>query len=102
MKESKLTFKKSRFRLITTDSDHGNPVYPNLSRYIEITRPNQVCGADFTYVQLRNEYIYLAVEIDLFGRRCIGWSLSRNLDTIPATIDMMRALTKVISPLDNP
>ncbi len=92
MKENKLTFKKSRFRLITTDSDHGNPVYPNLARYIEITRPNQVWGADFTYVQLRNEYIYLAVEIDLFGRRCIGWSLSRNLDTDTALDALQMAL----------
>jgi transposase InsO family protein len=81
MREAKLTFRKSRFRLITTDSEHGNPVYPNLIRRMKITRPNQVWGADFTYVQLRNEYIYLAVEINLYGRRVIGWSLSRNLDT---------------------
>ena len=41
----------------------------------------EVQGTDFTYVQLRNEYIYLTVEIDLYGRLVIGWSLSRNLDT---------------------
>lgn len=72
MRQSKLTFKKNRFRLITTDSGHGNPVYPNLIRYLEITRPNQVWGGDITYVQLRGEYIYLAVELDIYGRRIIG------------------------------
>jgi len=92
MREAKLTFRKSRFRLITTDSEHGNPVYPNLIRRMKITRPNQVWGADFTYVQLRNEYIYLAVEIDLYGRRVIGWSLSRNLDTDTALDALQRAL----------
>jgi transposase InsO family protein len=92
IREAKLTFRKSIFRLITTDSKHGNPVHPNLIRRMEITRPNQVWGADFTYVQLRNEYIYLAVEIDLYGRRVIGWSLSRNLDTDTALDALQMAL----------
>ena len=92
MRENKFTFKKSRFRLITTDSEHGNLVYPNLIRNMKVTRPNQVWGADFTYIQLRNEYVYLAVELDLYGRRCIGWSLSRNLDTDTALDALQMAL----------
>ena len=48
---------------------------------MNITRPNQVWASDFTYIQLGKEFVYLAVELDLFGRRCLGWSLSRNLDT---------------------
>jgi len=81
MRENNLTFKRKMFRLMTTDSEHGNPVYPNLVKRMKITRPNQVWASDLTYVQLKDDFIYLAVVLDLYGRRCIGWSLSRHLDT---------------------
>jgi putative transposase len=80
MKKHGLTVKRKRFSPITTDSEHDNPVYPNLVRGLEITGPNQVWAADFTYIQLRKEFIFLAVELDIYARRVIGWSLSRDLD----------------------
>ena len=80
MKKHGLTVKRKRFSPITTDSEHDNPVYPNLVRGLEVTSPNQVWAADFTYIQLRKEFIFLAVELDIYARRVIGWSLSRDLD----------------------
>jgi len=81
MKENNLLFKKKRFKPTTTDSNHNNEVYPNLIKGIEIVRPNQVWASDITYIRLLNDFVYLAVIIDLYARRCIGWELSRNLDT---------------------
>lgn len=81
MKENGLTFKRNRWHPITTDSEHENPVYPNLVRGLNVTDSNQVWAADFTYIQLRTGFAYLAVELDVHSRRCIGWSLSRKLDT---------------------
>jgi transposase InsO family protein len=92
MKENNLTFRRKKWSPITTDSEHSNPVYPNLVGGMKITGPNQVWGADFTYIQLQKEYVYLAVELDLFGRRIIGWSLSRNLDTATALDALQMAL----------
>ena len=59
---------------------------------MKVTRPNQVWVADFTYIQIRNEYAYLAVELDIHTRRCLGWSLSRNLDTTTALDALQMAL----------
>jgi putative transposase len=79
MKENGLLFKHKTFHPIATDSEHDNPVYPNLVRGLNITGPNQVRASDFTYIQLRKEFVFLAVELDLHSRRCIGWALSRDL-----------------------
>jgi transposase InsO family protein len=92
MRENGLTFKVKKFKPVTTDSEHDNPIYPNLVRGLRITRPNQVWAADFTYIQLRKEFVYLAVELDLHSRRCLGWSLSRSLDTNTALEALQMAL----------
>jgi transposase InsO family protein len=80
MRLHRLTIKKKKFKVITTDSEHGNPVYPNLILGMEITKPNQVWAADFTYIQVKNRFVYLAVELDLYSRRILGWALGPNLD----------------------
>jgi transposase InsO family protein len=80
MRQDNLLCLKKRFRLITTDSNHGLPVYPNLLKGAKITGPNQVWASDITYVRLMHEHIYLAVILDLYSRKCIGWDLSRNID----------------------
>jgi putative transposase len=64
----------------TTDSNHAFPRYPNLVADLEITRPDQVWVADITYIRLRQEFIYLAVLMDVFTRNIRGWHLGRNLD----------------------
>lgn len=92
MRENGLIIKHHHRTICTTNSDHGNLVYPNLVMGMKIDRPNQVWAADFTYVQLQKEFIYLAVEFDVYTRRCIGWSLSRKLDTDTALDVLYMAL----------
>ena len=71
---------KKKFKPMTTDSNHGLPIYPNLLKSSKITGMNQFWASDITYVRLRHEHIYLAVILDLYSRKCIGWELSRNID----------------------
>jgi putative transposase len=72
---------KHRFIPRTTDSDHDNPVYPNLIRDVVITHPDQVWAGDITYIQLEKGFAYLACILDLCTRKCIGWNMSKNLRT---------------------
>jgi transposase InsO family protein len=92
MKEDNLLCVKKRFRVQTTDSDHGEMVYPNLARNLKVTHINQLWVADITYIQLLKEFVYLAVVIDVFSRRCIGWELSRHIDTQLTLNALHRAL----------
>lgn len=64
----------------TTDSNHNLPVYPNLTRTLSISRIGQLWVADITYIRLLHEFIYLAVILDAFSRRVIGWALGRTLE----------------------
>lgn len=64
----------------TTDSDHPYPRYPNLVKDLEITHPEQVWVSDITYIRLQNEFVYLAIILDVFTRSIRGWCLSRLLD----------------------
>jgi transposase InsO family protein len=63
----------------TTDSRHGWPIYPNLARHLRPTAINQLWVADITYVRLAEEFAYLAVVLDAFSRRVIGWALESHL-----------------------
>jgi putative transposase len=67
--------------LHTTDSNHTLPVYPNLARGLVLSNINQLWVSDITYIRLRREFVYLAVILDAYSRRCIGWALSRYIDT---------------------
>jgi putative transposase len=64
----------------TTDSNHKLTIYPNLARDLVLSNINQLWVADITYIRLRREFIYLAVVLDAYSRRCIGWALARYLD----------------------
>lgn len=81
MKEDNLLCVKRKFRLQTTDSNHGEKIYSNLAKDLAVTDINQLWVADITYIQLSNEFVFLAVIIDVFSRRCIGWELSRHINT---------------------
>jgi len=82
MHDNKLSFQKKRsFIPRTTDSDHDNPVYPNLIKGLEITHPDQVWASDITYIQLDKGFAYLASILDIFTRKCIGWNMSKNMRT---------------------
>jgi putative transposase len=81
MRQDNLLCLKKKFKPMTTDSSHGLPVYPNLLKGAKITGLNQVWASDITYIQLLHEHIYLAVILDLYSRKCIGWELSRNINS---------------------
>lgn len=81
MREDNLLCIRKKFKPMTTNSNHNYKTYPNLARDLEIANLNQLWVADITYVQLLDEYVYLAVILDLFSRKCIGWELSRGIDT---------------------
>jgi len=71
---------KRRF-VKTTDSNHDEPIATNrLQRDFTATRPNQKWVADITYIRLAQGWLYLAVILDCFSRRIVGWSLSRQID----------------------
>ena len=81
MHEEKLLCKpKKKFRITTTNSNHDYPIYPNLAKNMVLTGINQLWVSDITYIHLLNEHVYLAVIIDVFSRKCIGWELSRRID----------------------
>jgi transposase InsO family protein len=86
-----LCLRKKRFA-VTTDSDHDLPVYPNLTADLEVTGLNQLWVADLTYVRLEREFVYLAVVLDAFSRRCIGWALGRTLEASLTVSALWKAL----------
>ena len=72
---------KKKFKA-TTNSKHDQPVRPNLlERNFEVAAPNQVWTGDITYIATAEGWLYLAVVIDLFSRRIIGWAFSHRIDT---------------------
>jgi transposase InsO family protein len=80
MREMGLLVKSKPKKRRTTHSEHDFPRYPNLVQDMVIVRPDQVWVADITYIRLQNEWVYLAVIMDVFTRCIRGWHLSRNLD----------------------
>jgi len=81
MKEESLQCQVKRRWVKTTDSNHPYPVYPNLLKGVTVTRPNEVWVADITYIRILTGFLYLAVILDLFSRKVIGWALSHHIDT---------------------
>jgi putative transposase len=75
-----LCIRRRKF-VFTTDSRHGLPIYPNLVEGLVLSGVDQLWVADITYIRLQLEFIYLAVLLDAFSRRCIGWALQRTLET---------------------
>ncbi len=64
----------------TTDSNHSEFVYPNLIEEMTLDGLNQVWASDITYIRIENGFVFLAVILDLYSRKVIGWSLSKNID----------------------
>lgn len=94
MREDNLLCARKKFRVMTTNSNHGLPVFPNLAKSIVVTKPNQLWVADITYIQLQREYVYLAAIIERFSRKCIGWDLSRRIDGVLAMNALMMAISE--------
>ena len=94
MREDNLLCVRRRSFVVTTDSRHNLPVYPNLAAQIVPTAINQLWVADITYIRLRTEFVYLAVVLDAFSRRVIGWALGRTLEAELAAAALRMALVE--------
>jgi transposase InsO family protein len=92
MREDNLLCVRRRLFVVTTDSRHNLPVYPNLARAMTPTAINRLWVADITYIRLRFEFVYLAVILDAFSRRVIGWALGRTLEAELAVTALRMAL----------
>ena len=75
-----LCLRRRRKFVVTTDSNHDRPVYPNLASGMVLTGIDQLWVADITYIRLAVEFVYLAVILDAYSRRVIGWALDRTLE----------------------
>jgi putative transposase len=80
MRGDNLLCLRKRGRIWTTDSNHSHKIYPNLARDLEPSDVNQLWVADITYIRLLREFVYLAVILDAYSRRCIGWQLGQSLE----------------------
>jgi putative transposase len=89
MRQDNLLCLRRRKFVVTTDSDHGLTVYPNLARTLILTGVDQLWVADVTYIRLEAEFVYLAVILDAFSRRVVGWALDRSLET-ELTLEALR------------
>lgn len=99
MREDNLLCVRRRKFVVTTDSAHGLRVYPNLARQMALTDVDQLWRADITYIRLREEFVFLAVIVDAYSRRVIGWALNRTLETdLPLTALRMALSRRTIGP----
>ena len=80
MREDNLLCVVKRKFVVTTDSAHGLKVYPNRAASMVLTGVDQLWIADITYIRLEEEFVYLAVILDAYSRRVIGWHLDDGLD----------------------
>jgi transposase InsO family protein len=80
MREEKLIVRPKKRYVRTTNSDHGWPIHSNRATGLILTGLNQLWVADLTYVRLRETFLYVAVILDAFSRKVIGWAISRSLE----------------------
>ena len=74
-----LCLRKPPFRPATTDARHGWRIWPNLARQLEPMDVNQLWVADITYVRLAEAFVYLAIILDAFSRKVVGWAMADHL-----------------------
>ena len=92
MREDNLLSLRARKFVVTTDSRHSLQVYLNLARRMKLTGINQLWVADITYIRLQQEFVYLAVILDAYSRKVIGWALDRSMTTALILTALRQAL----------
>src|SRR5919205_4324209 len=80
MREQDLRVRPKRRFVVTTDSDHDGPIFPNLAKDLAPTGRDQLWVADLTYIRILTGFVYLAVILDAWSRRVVGRALSRRID----------------------
>jgi len=99
MREDNLLCVRKRKFMVTTDSAHGRKIFPNLAREMTLTDVDQLWVADITYIRLRDEFVFLAVILDAYSRRVIGWALDRTLqDSLTLSALRMALSQRVAEP----
>ena len=94
MREDNLLSLRRKKYVFTTDSAHSLPIYPNLARHVKLTAANQLWVSDITFIRLRDEFIYLAVVLDAYSRKVVGWNLGRSLEAELALGALRMALNR--------
>jgi putative transposase len=97
MREHGLQPRRRRRYVATTDSDHDNPIFPNLAAGMALDGPNQLWVADITYVTIAAGFVYLAAILDAWSRRVVGYGISRSIDG-RLTIAALKAAIRSRSP----
>jgi putative transposase len=92
MREDNLLCLRRRKFVATTDSGHAHAIYPNVAAGMKPTAVNELWVADITYIRLETEFVYLAVILDAFSRRAVGWELDRTLEASLAIAALRLAL----------
>ena len=95
MTENGLNPKRRRRYVVTTDSNHDGPIFPNIAKGFEVHGPDQLWVADITYVAIATGFVYLAVILDAWSRRVVGYALDRKIDARLATARVDAVLTQV-------
>lgn len=80
MREHGLQPKIRRRHVATTDSDHDQPIFPNRAKDMTLDGPDQLWVADITYVAIAVGFVYVAVILDAWSRRVVGYAISRSID----------------------
>ena len=78
--------------MATTDSDHDNPIFPDLARDRIVDGPNQLWVADITYIAIATGFVYLAAILDAWSRRVVGYAISRSIDARVAVAALQAAI----------
>lgn len=94
LREDNLLCLRRRKFVVTTDSNHSFRIYPNLAKDLELSGVDQLWRADITYIRLETEFVYLAVVLDAYSRRVIGWALDRHLEDDLAITALRMALRR--------
>jgi transposase InsO family protein len=94
MREDNLLAIRYRKFILTTNSRHDYPVYVNLAARMTVTGINQLWVADITYIRLRVEFVFLAVMLDRYSRKAIGWALARSLTATVAVAALQQAIER--------
>jgi len=92
MREDNLLAVRQRRFVVTTDSEHEHTVYFNLAGRMQLTGINQLWVADITYIRLQGEFVYVAVILDAYSRKVIGWELDRSLQTRLTVAALLKAI----------
>jgi transposase InsO family protein len=101
LKRQGLVSKAARLFKVTTDSDHSEPIAENLlARDFSASKPNEKWVSDITYIQTTDGWLYLAMMIDLFSRKVIGWSMSETMEATLVADALKMALARRNFPRD--